>query len=230
MTTVDASIPQVAEHSHGALPFHCRCGTVHGWLKPVPDSRGTHLRCYCGDCQDYIHYLGEPDAILDAHAGTTVYQTSPARLQIEAGIEQLRAVRLSERGILRWYADCCRSPIANTLATGKVPFIGLVTQGVFSTMEAEQRAAVLGPVAYSAFSDSALGNPKGPGMHRKLPLSAIFAVGGAVLRRMMRGDQKRSPLFDADTGVPIAAPMVLSEEEREELRRRRSAWHAANID
>ncbi|MFT6991403.1 MAG: hypothetical protein ACJASL_003390 [Paraglaciecola sp.] len=34
-------------------------------------------------------------------------------------------VRLSQKGIYRWYAKCCNTPIGNTLG-GKVPFIGVI--------------------------------------------------------------------------------------------------------
>jgi hypothetical protein len=45
-----------------------------------------------------------------------------------------------------------------------------------------------------------------------------------LLRWRLRGDHKRSALFDAATGKPLAEPRVLGEAEREELRQRCARW------
>jgi len=35
-----------------------------------------------------------------------------SRLQIQQGLEQIRCLRLSEKGLYRWYAGCGNTPIA----------------------------------------------------------------------------------------------------------------------
>jgi hypothetical protein len=42
----------------------------------------------------------------------------------------------------------------------------------------------------------------------------------------LRGDHKRSALFDRATGRPLAEPRVLAAAEREELRQRCAQWRA----
>jgi hypothetical protein len=38
----------------------------------------------------------------------------------------LACLSLSPRGLLRWYASCCGTPIANTPRNWKLPYVGLV--------------------------------------------------------------------------------------------------------
>jgi hypothetical protein len=45
----------------------------------------------------------------------------------------LRLMRLSEKGLLRWYAGCCDTPLFNTMATPKVPFVGVLTDRLDDT-------------------------------------------------------------------------------------------------
>jgi Family of unknown function (DUF6151) len=51
--------------------------------------------------------------VLDEAGGIDNFQAPPARVKVTAGTDALRCVRFSSK-VLRWYADCCRTPIANT--------------------------------------------------------------------------------------------------------------------
>src|SRR4051812_45695184 len=96
------------------LPLRCRCGTVTGFVSGVEPSAKKRAVCYCDDCQIYALHLGRED-ILDARGGTEALMSSPSQVTLSTGADQLRCVRLSPKGLYRWYAGCCNSPLGNTL-------------------------------------------------------------------------------------------------------------------
>jgi len=55
------------------------------------------------------------EAALMPDAGVALYQTRPDCVHIDDGAEHLACLRLSPKGLLRWYASCCDTPLANTL-------------------------------------------------------------------------------------------------------------------
>jgi len=105
-------------------PLRCRCGTVSGWVKEPRSA--NRVVCYCKDCQAFAYFLGQENQILDERGGSDVIQILPKNLSFTQGIEALKCMRLTEKGLLRWYASCCNTPIGNTLANYKISFIGLV--------------------------------------------------------------------------------------------------------
>lgn len=202
------------------LALRCRCGTVRGVARGVDPSSINHCFCYCKDCQAFAHFLGRADDVLDAHGGTELAQMSQGNVAFTAGADKLAAVRLTPKGLMRWYTSCCNTPIGNTLATSALPFIGLIRAFV------DAPAAALGPIRGRGFAKSAKGGraavPK-DGLPEPLMVARAF---GKLLRWRWRGDHKRSPLFDAATGEPRVTPRILSAEEREALRRRCEHWQA----
>ncbi|MFT4197494.1 MAG: DUF6151 family protein, partial [Pseudoxanthomonas sp.] len=99
--------------------------------------------CYCRDCQAFARFLGQP-GVLDAHAGTDIVPMAPAGLRITAGFDQVACMSLSPKGLLRWYAACCRTPLANTLRTPGLPYVGLVAACVADRAALD---AAVGPAA-----------------------------------------------------------------------------------
>lgn len=106
------------------VPLKCACGAVRGIAGNVSPGSGMRVVCYCEDCQRFAHYLGRED-ILDAHGGTEVFQMPPADVKITHGAEQIRCIRLTSKGLHRWYTACCRTPIGNTLSAAG-PFVGVI--------------------------------------------------------------------------------------------------------
>src|SRR5262249_10631143 len=106
------------------LPLRCRCGHVRGVASEISSSTGCRVLCYCKDCQAFARFLELAD-VLDAAGGTDIFQMPPGRVKLSAGMDAVRCLRLSNRGIYRWYTDCCRTPIGNT-AGPRVPLIGLI--------------------------------------------------------------------------------------------------------
>ena len=105
-------------------PLQCRCGTLKGSVES-PKS-GNRVICYCNDCQAFAYCLGRADDVLDERGGSDVIQILPKNITFTQGVEALACMRLTDKGLLRWYASCCNTPIGNTLATPKMSFIGLL--------------------------------------------------------------------------------------------------------
>jgi uncharacterized protein DUF6151 len=106
------------------LPLRCRCGHVRGIASAVSSSTGGRVLCYCKDCQAFARFLERAD-VLDAAGGTDIFQMPPGRVNLTAGMDAVRCLRLSNRGVYRWYTDCCRTPIGN-IAGPRVPLIGVI--------------------------------------------------------------------------------------------------------
>src|SRR5437764_10728853 len=101
----------------------CRCGQVRGRVKNAGPRTVNRVVCYCDDCQAFAHHLGRAD-LLDAHGGSDIVQVAPASLAFHRGAERIVGLRLTPKGLYRWYADCCKTPLGNTLGPA-VPFVVL---------------------------------------------------------------------------------------------------------
>jgi hypothetical protein len=201
------------------LTIRCTCGAVQGLAREVSGNAGNHVVCYCDDCQAFAHFLGRAPDILDAHGGTQIFQMSPAMLAFTAGTDRLACVRLTSKGLLRWYAECCKTPIGNTLATSKLPFVGLIHLCIEKPSADASLEAALGPIQVRGFRRFAKGDPATiPANAIPLPLLAL-RFGGRMLKWKLRGDSQRSPFFEVETGRPVASPRVLGESEHAEVRR-----------
>jgi hypothetical protein len=198
----------------GTLSLGCRCGQISGVLTDVSAASGNHVICYCDDCQAFARFLGGDD-ILDARGGTEIYQTTPSRMHIRSGASNFRCMRLTEKGMLRWYAGCCRTPIANTLARARMPFAGLVRPFFGDAPDGRPRDDVIGEITLAAFGRYAKGGPP-PGATDHPPLGFFLRIGRQILGGLLAGAHRPSPFFD-QSGNPVAVPEVLSREQRAHL-------------
>lgn len=196
-----------------SAPLRCTCGSVRGEVRDVSPSAGNHLVCMCDDCQAYAHWLGRADELLDDNGGTAVFQLTPAQLELREGTEHLRCMRLSPKGLMRWYAGCCNTPLANTLPSPRVPFAGVVCVSLQPPGEPHQ---TLGPVRARINARFGHGSLP-PGSHARAPLSLIARSLRQLASGLLRGAHRPSPFFDADTGAPAAEPTVISKDERQRL-------------
>lgn len=186
------------------LPFACRCGTVRGTLQGASPAVGTHLICYCRDCRAYARHLGD-DGVLDAAGGTELYQTSAARLRIEAGTDRIACLRMTRRGPLRWYAACCGSALANSAPMAAVPFAGVFAARLGGDL------GVLGPVIAQVFTEAA--ETAGGKPPRKFGLAAVFLRFVRVtIAARLAGDHRRNPFFPE--GRPLVEPVILTADRR----------------
>lgn len=112
------------------IKLACDCGKVQGHAHDMDAIKGNRLTCCCSDCQAFAYYLmnlgrANHPAILDQYSGTDIFQMPISKLTIEQGFEELACMRLSSKGMNRWYAKCCNTPIGNTLGRN-MPFVGVV--------------------------------------------------------------------------------------------------------
>ncbi len=125
-------------------------------------------------------------------------------------------MRLTSRGLLRWYAGCCRTPLGNTLPMPSVPFVGVIHACIEGG--ADSIGLALGPVRARVWGKFAKGDTSGlDKLYASAPLPMVLRVGGLLLKWRLRGDHKRSPFFDAATREPRVAPHVLSPDELGEV-------------
>lgn len=198
------------------VPLRCRCGSVQGVAIDVSPESGNRLVCLCDDCQAYARWL-ERDDILDADGGTDIFHMTPSQLRIASGGELLRCMRLSERGMLRWFTACCRTPIANTLASARIPLAGVVHCFMDHAADGRTRNQVLGPPFASIHGrDARHGLP--PHAHPRIPLRMTVRILRLFARAWLGRRHQPSPFFDPATARPIAQPQVLTKAERDRLR------------
>jgi hypothetical protein len=200
------------------LAIRCSCGALRGTALAVSPREGNHVVCYCDDCQAFAHFLTRPMDILDGNGGTEIFQMSPARLVITTGADQLACMRLTQRGMLRWYTACCKTPVGNTLTTDKLPFVGLIHTCIERPADALGSVDdALGPIQVRAFRQFAKGDRSIiPADRVSLPL-VMLRFAAFMLKWKLRGDTKRTPFFEPGSRRPVRSPQVLSAAERAAL-------------
>ena len=213
-TPSDAAAREVPAGTAADLPWRCRCGEVTGRLSP-PTGRHLRIVCHCRDCQAFAHALGRAGDVLDARGGTDVLGLAPDAFAFTGGHGRVAALRLYPRGLYRWYAGCCSTPIANTGPSRLVPHLGLVAASAVGAAGEAAVDAAFGPVRGAIHGRSAPGGVP-PGAHPGVPLSMIPPGVAMFAGRWARGAHRRSAFFDAD-GAPVAAARVLDEAERRAL-------------
>lgn len=199
------------------VELRCACGTVRGVVAEASARACNRAVCYCDDCQTFARFL-ERDDVMNPRGGTDILQVAPSRVRFVAGQEQLRCMRLSPKGLLRWYTECCKTPAGNMLPTPRSPFIGFPVR--FVALEGRALDAAVGPSRGGLHGRFAIGGcpegvpPRiGPGL---LVRSVAWFLGNVVRRR-----HAPSPFFTA-SGEPVATPLVLTREQRAELRAAKS--------
>ena len=198
------------------ISLKCKCGTVRGIASNVVPEKCNRVVCLCDDCQAFAHYLGHADA-LDPHGGTDIFQLAPNSLRITAGAEQLRCLRLSDKGMIRWFAGCCKTPIANTAPVAKMPFAGIIHVFMDHAADKQSRAAAVGPVRGSIHGRFGIGDVPNS-VHPRVPVGMILRVIRFLASGFVNKRHAPSPFFDSTTGKPVVTPYILSAAERENLR------------
>jgi hypothetical protein len=192
--------------------LRCRCGEVRGSLANPSPKTVNRVICYCDDCQAFAHQLGRAD-LLDAHGGTDTVQVAPASLRILQGHNHIRGLRLTPNGLFRWYADCCNTPVGNTMKPA-IPFVGIVAQA-FET--GNQRADDLfGKPLCGIFGKFAVGDAP-PGSTR-INLPMLARAIRMVLGWRLRGMTWPHPYFEREARTPVYPLTILSGPQREALR------------
>jgi hypothetical protein len=192
--------------------LQCSCGEVRGLVANVAPRTVNRVVCYCADCQAFLHHLGRTDLFVP-QAGTDIVQVAPATLSFLQGRQNIVGLRLSPKGLYRWYARCCRMPLGNTVSPA-IPFVGLVAQAFAS--ETQGADDLVGPPVGAIYGNFAVGGvPEGStGFNARLYARAI----GMVLSWRLRGKAWPHPFFDQATRAPIYPVTILLRSERDALR------------
>jgi hypothetical protein len=191
--------------------IRCRCGQIRGLLTPTTPS--NHCICHCADCQAFARHLQARD-VLDAQGGTDIVQVPPSQLRFTQGVENLACLRLTDKGLLRWYSACCNTPIGNTPADRRISFVGLIhacLTGDHQTLESS-----FGPVTMRVGVKSAIGpdKPASSGL-----VGGVARTMAMIVKARLGGGYRANPFFDRQSGVPVARPTVLSAGELGAARR-----------
>lgn len=186
------------------IDLKCGCGAVEGVALNITPQSGNRVVCCCDDCQAFADHLDCEADILDEFGGTEIFQTSQSQVRIDKGAEHLRCLRLTSKGMNRWYTDCCNTPIGNTMSAG-MPFIGVFHN--FMKIEGDRNSA-LGPVLAYVQTKHARGTPTYPHSSKKFPLGITLRIMRKMLVWKLRGMNKPSAFFDAN-GKTMAEVKVL---------------------
>ncbi len=186
--------------------IQCQCGHLRGVLEPTQPS--NHCVCYCSDCQAFARHLGTADKVLDPQGGTAIVQVPPANLRFTQGAEKLACLRLTDKGMLRWYAACCGTALGNTPPDRRVSFVGLIHTCLQADGQSLQ--ASFGPVTMRSSVGSAT-RPDAPAASGLV--SGIVKVLAMAAKARITGAYRNNPFFNPATGAAIASPYVLSASE-----------------
>lgn len=180
--------------------LQCQCGAIRGYLAlPATTVRAV---CYCTDCQAFARYLGRA-GVLDGHGGSDIVATLPSRVRFEQGLDALACMSLSETGILRWYASCCRTPIGNTPRDRRTHYVGLI----HSCLTQQPLDASFGPARLHLNTKSARGSVSATPVGTML---AILRLMSWIVPARLTRRPRDNPFFDPVSGDPIKQPQVLS--------------------
>lgn len=204
-----ADKPEAGEHN---IELRCRCGTVRGSAAGIAHRSVNRAVCYCDDCQAFAHHLKRSD-LLDAIGGSDIVQVAPASLRIEQGRDRIAGVKLTPKGLFRWYATCCNTPLGNTVSPA-IPFVGvLVSTFDFGNKTPDQ---TFGKPIGAIKGEYATG--ESPAGSRGIRLPIMLRSIAKVLGWRLTGKTWPHPFFDRGSGKPIYSVTVLSPEQREALR------------
>jgi hypothetical protein len=189
------------------MEIQCECGKFRAELTKFPKNTPGRLRCYCDDCQSYLHYLKRAD-LLDANGGTEIIPVYPSDIRIVQGKEFLRCTRLSPRGMYRFSTTCCHTPIVNT-APGR-PWAG-THRRAHTAKDARSLDQIFGHVRASIMGKFAHGTPPA-GTPATFNFQGFLIVMPFILKGKILRKAQHSPFFDGET--PIVPTHVLTKEER----------------
>jgi Family of unknown function (DUF6151) len=190
----------------------CRCGEVQGCVKDAAPRTVNRVVCYCDDCQAFLHYLRRPD-LFDAHGGTDIVQVAPASLAFHRGTERIVGLRLTPKGLYRWYSGCCHTPLGNTVGPA-IPFVGIVARAFDGAAGGPD--AIFGKPLGAIFGKYAIGPPPEGSTKRNLRIYARAIR--MVVGWRLSGRSWPHPFFDRATGLPSRPLTTLLPAERDALR------------
>jgi hypothetical protein len=190
------------------MDLHCCCGAVRGQLADAVPASVNRVVCYCDDCQAFARYLDRID-LLDAYGGSDIVQVAPRSITFLVGTDKIVGLRLTAKGLYRFYATCCNTPLGNTVGPA-IPFVGIVAQALENS--AEKRDQTIGRPIGAIYGKYAVGVV--PNASRKISPGLILRAIRMVVGWRLSGRAWPHPFFDRASGAPKYPVTVLSLEER----------------
>lgn len=186
------------------LLLQCRCGAVKGKIKNIQKGSGNRIVCYCEDCQRFAKQCSHSDDILDEFGGTEILQINLSAIEIDKGIENIACLKLKEKGMIRWYTTCCKTPVANTVGMN-LPFAGVIHS--FFDREQELDRAI-GPIIAAMSIKSAIVPVSDNIFKMKAGPITMIKMIVKLLSWKFSGKRYPNPFF-TDTGEPVSEPRIL---------------------
>ena len=182
------------------VTLKCSCGAIEGIAHNVSANAGTRLVCHCDDCQAFANYFDGNSGVLDKFGGTDIFQMPISQVEITKGVEHMNCIKLKPKGLIRWYAGCCRTPIGNTISSN-IPFIGVIHSFMDDAGVRDKNIGLVRGYMYA--KDSC------PAERKK---TSSFKIIIRILLKMLvwkiKGLNKPSSFFDSN-GSPISTPLVI---------------------
>ena len=183
------------------INLSCACGQVQGKTADVNAQSGNRVHCCCADCQKFAVFLEQEDKVLDQYGATDIFQIPLAHLHITRGHEQLGLIRLSPKGLNRWYAKCCHTPIGNTLG-GKAPFIGIIHNFMQHTASRDQELGKTRGYIHCQSAKQAV-----PDALQASFLKVSMRILGKLISWKLKGLNQPSAFFD-ENARPVVKPVI----------------------
>jgi hypothetical protein len=117
-------------------------------------------------------------------------------------------VRFSGK-VLRWYAECCRTPLANTASGPRFPVLGLFHSFMSDEVDERARDEILGPPICRIHEISATA-PLPANAPPPLSLGIFVHRAAKILAWSWRGLGRPNPFFDDRTNAPFSVLRVLT--------------------
>ncbi len=184
------------------IKLKCTCGKVSGKTKNVNEGSGTRIVCCCDDCQSFAQYLNQESSVLNQYGGTDIFQMPISSIKITEGIEQISSVMLNAKGMYRWYAKCCSTPIGNSMGP-ESPFIGVIHNFMDNASTRDEDLGINRGHIQTKFARQKVPNDL-KGSTLKIILRSLFML----IIWKIKGFNKPSEFFDGN-GNPIATPIIL---------------------
>lgn len=190
------------------ISLSCACGKIIGFTKNVNAQSGNRIVCCCTDCQKFAMFLQQENQVLDQYNGTDIFQMPISYVKITEGNEHIACVKFSQKGLHRWYAKCCNTPIGNTLGH-KAPFIGVIHN--FMNNQATRDSDLGASLGIAHWQSAKIPVPE---EHKMSLFKISMRVLGKLIMWKIRGLEQPSVFFNPD-GSTVSKPEVLKNKKRE---------------
>ncbi|PCH61699.1 MAG: hypothetical protein COC19_04490 [SAR86 cluster bacterium] len=186
------------------LQLKCDCGKVTGIVHDVKPGCGNRVVCYCASCRNFAKHVNPDGHVLNEFGGTEIFQIAPSSMEIQQGLDSIACLRLSEKGLYRWYASCCNTPIGNTVSL-RFPLVGVISSFITRDQGVDSK---IGPVVGISYEQYATGDLPQSMRIGKSKIAQLFTMIRKMLIWKVQGKHSPSPFYDKQ-GNPIVEPSII---------------------